>query len=198
MKSIIKIKWFALLAVLLVSTIGYAQSEVQSEFSYSVTNGPIFPITGSTYQVTGQVHLKDSTLDVQDLNFDVWLNSLTGFHSDYLAWLGNANTYPNLKFKSEKVEKKGEDAYKISGQLEFRGLWMPQDIIITESKTANEYVLEGSFQLNINNYFTFSPPLDIVPAWIPMKITLVFDKEMITLNPPVPKPMNKSTKQVAK
>ncbi|MCB0473251.1 MAG: YceI family protein [Flavobacteriaceae bacterium] len=181
MKNLVKIKMTILLLALLAVTTGYSQdSNQQTQISFNVNNGPVFPIEGSSNQIKGSAHVNDKTLYVENMSFKVPLNTFIGMHAGYLAWIGNANMYPDLEFNGTKAVKNEDGTYNVKGQIRFRGTSAPQLINVTENTSGNEIILKGSFQLNTSDYFIVSPPMDLVPAWIPIQFTLVFDKAAVT------------------
>ena len=181
MKNLAKIKMTILMFALLAVATGYAQdNSPQTQISFNVNNGPVFPIEGSSNLIKGTAHVNDKTLNLENMSFKVPLNSFIGMHAGYLAWIGNENLYPDLEFNGTKAVKNNDGSYNVNGQIRFRGTSAPQLINVTENTTGNEIILKGSFQLNTSDYFIVSPPLDLVPAWIPIQFTLVFDKAAVT------------------
>ena len=179
MKALKKIKTTLFLLTLLMVFVGYSQSENQTEISYEVNNGPVYPIQGTSSQIVGSAHINDKTLNLEKLSFEVPLESFTGIHAEYLAWLGSARYNPNLKFNGNKVVKKGND-YIVSGNIDFRRQISNQDITVTEQQTDNEIILKGSFLFSPRDYFMSPTSFVLVPSIIPMKFTMIFDKSEIS------------------
>ena len=177
MKSIHK-STLALLVILFVFTIaqsgisqdyGSSPKRAVTEISFRVPFGPVFPI-----EFNGT--LNDTTGVLESVTFRVPLNSFVGLNSGYLEWIGNSWYYPDMEFRSLQITPE-EDQYRVKGRLEFRGLESPVTLRLqrTDMQDDNEIVFKGEFALQTHDYFTFAPPLDLVPSMIPMKITMTID-----------------------
>jgi polyisoprenoid-binding protein YceI len=153
----------------------YAQSEVSTQITYKVPFGPIFPIEGSSSQLTGQISLNDTTGVLEKLEFDVPLTSFVGQNAGYLAWVGNAWVYPDMRFHSNSISQKA-DGYTVRGSLEFRGRSLPLNIRFVRTEKDGETILTGEFNLSARDYFTIPPSIDLVPNRIPVRVTMVFNQ----------------------
>lgn len=154
-----------------------AQEATSTKISYEVSFGPVFPIEGESNQLSGQIAVNDTTGAVEQLNFEVPLNSFVGQNSGYLAWVGGSWTYPTMRFRSKNIIQT-DKGLSVHGTMEFRGGFAPVTIEFTPSKTDKELIFHGTFNLPIRDYFITSPPFDLVPPNIPMKVSLVFDKPL--------------------
>lgn len=112
---------------------------------------------------------------LEQINFDVSLNSFTGQNAGYLAWIGGGWTYPELRFRSRSFTKT-EKGWMVKGTMEMRGKTAPVTINFTTADTNQELVFAGTFNLPARDYFTITPSFQLVPTSIPMEVTLVFDK----------------------
>jgi polyisoprenoid-binding protein YceI len=166
---------FSVFVLLITSSLALAQKEPTTSMSYKVDFGPVYPIDGNSHQLVAKLSLDDVTGKMQELSFKVPLLSFIGSHGGYLAWLGNSWYNPDMNFHSGKVVKK-DDHWEVTGQLEFRRKFKPVTIKMYRKDVDGEIVLEGAFQMNTRDYFITPPPLDLVPAYIPFKMTMVFDK----------------------
>lgn len=155
-----------------------AQNGAGSHISYRVVFGPVFPIEGESSVVNGTLSLNDTTGALEKISFEAPLNSFTGQHADYLAWVGSSWTYPDLKFESSSLTQKG-DEWVAKGMLEFRDRNMPLSIRFVRSDTEAEATFHATFNLPARDYFVITPPLDLVPASIPMEVSLVFEKPLL-------------------
>lgn len=151
-----------------------------TQFSYKVDFGPIYPIEGTSDQLTGTLGLNDATGELEKLTFTVPLISFVGTNPGYLSWIGSAWTNPDMRFRSSTITKK-EDHYEVEGTLEFRRRYAPIKINLNRRNVGEEIVLEGDFFMNTRDYFLTPPPVYLVPVWIPMKFTMVFDKPKMGL-----------------
>lgn len=159
-----------------------AQKVDPNTISYTVLLGPVYPIEGESNQLTGQIHLDDSTGVLQQLDFSVPLQSFHGVNSGYLAWLGNGWYFPDLEFQSHKVEQ-SDKALRIPGTLRFRGHSTVLTLYASRSDDADTITLSGEFSLPVYDFFPFGPPpFALVPSAIPMEFKMTFDK-------PQPKPV---------
>lgn len=173
--------YLALVLFLMPLNLGnlYAQDKEENlttKISYKVDFGPVYPIEGESYQLTGKTNLNDTTGEPESIDFRVLLNSFMGLNEGYLAWIGNSWYYPDLVFKSSKVTKKGTNQYIVNGQLQFRNMTSPVEINFTRRDTQNEIVLEGDFRMSTSDFFIIPPSKRLVPTFIPFELTLVFDK----------------------
>ena len=167
-----------ILVALLISGIVVAQND-ETQISYKVDVGPIYPIEGVSNQLIGHVSVNDTTGMFESVRFEVNVNSFSGIHSGYLGWLANSWYNPDMRFKSNSITKKG-DKLIVDGILEFRRRYAFLEITMTPRETKNEVILDGNFTLNTHDYYSFAPHSDLVATWIPFKIQMVFDKP--TLN----------------
>ncbi|MFI2742585.1 YceI family protein [Zhouia sp. PK063] len=148
----------------------------ETNISYKVDFGPVYPIEGESNQFKGNIALDDETHQLNNLSFNVPLNSFIGTNSGYLAWVGNAWNNPDLTFKSTVI-KKVNNHFEVKGNMEFRRKTAPVTLeIISQENSNNEIILKGNFKMNTNDYFIFSPNVNLVPTWIPFQFTMVFDK----------------------
>ncbi len=179
-------KWIYLVAVIVgfFFVVGSAMAQEvnpgTTQFSYKVDFGPVYPIEGTSNQLTGTLGLSDTNGELEKLTFTVPLISFIGTHPGYLSWIGNAWTNPDMRFRSSSITKK-EDHYEVDGTLEFRRRYAPIKINLYRRNVGEEIVLEGDFSMNTRDYFLTPPPVNLVPVWIPMKFTMVFDKPKIGL-----------------
>lgn len=152
-----------------------AQKNPSTEISYTVPFGPVFPIDGRSNQLDGQIEINDSTGVLEELRFEVSLNSFIGMNGGYLAWVGNSLRYPHMSFRSHNVKQKG-DSWIVNGTVEFRNQIAPMTIFLERADTKKEIVLKGNFTFRPREHFITPPSFELVPGNIPMEFTMVFDK----------------------
>lgn len=154
----------------------FAQEKQPSEISYKVDFGPAYPIEGQSNLVVGKIAFNDKTNDIEKVSFDVPLDTFIGTNSGYLEWIANGWYNPDMRFKSNKVSKIGDNQLKVQGTLEFRRRHGYAEIYMTRKDLGNQIILEGNFDLYTKDYFIFHLPLELVPNTIPFKVQLAFDK----------------------
>lgn len=157
-----------------ITNIALGQQGVSDEISYKVDFGPVYPIEGSSNSIIGKASLNDVTGAFEQISFDVDVNTFIGINSGYLGWIGNSWRNPDMKFTSSSITKKGNDLM-VEGRLEFRRKTSFVQIRMTPKTIGNTMVLSGDFTLNTSDFFIIAPHRDLVPTWIPFKVTLVFD-----------------------
>ena len=177
MKKLNTILLTSVTMLLMTFNVAVAQNNnIQTHISYQVNMGPVYPINGDNYQITGKISLSDDTNTLEGISFDVPLNSFNGQNAGYLAWVFNSWNYPNMKFTSKSITDKGNGKLTIKGKLELRNRFSSIQINMERRGIDDKIVLEGDFTLNTNDFFTIPPSNSLVPTWIPFKLTLVFDK----------------------
>ena len=164
-------------ALLLKFDVAVAQNDnTQTHISYQVNMGPVYPIKGDNYQITGKVSLSDDTDALEGISFDVPLNNFNGQNAGYLAWVANSWNYPDMVFHSNSITDKGDGKLVIKGDLQLRRRFSPITINMERRDIDDKIVLEGDFTLNTHDFFIVPPSNNLVPTWIPFKLTLVFDR----------------------
>ncbi|WP_198439816.1 YceI family protein [Pareuzebyella sediminis] len=163
--------------LLMTFNVAVAQNNnIQTHISYQVNMGPVYPINGDNYQIMGKVTFNDETNALEDISFDVPLNSFNGQNAGYLAWVANSWNNPNMEFTSNSIMDKGDGKLIIKGDLKLRRRFSSIKINMERRDIDNKIVLEGDFTLNTNDFFIVPPSNTLVPTWIPFRLTLVFDK----------------------
>lgn len=157
-----------------ITNIALCQQEVSNEISYKVDFGPVYPIEGTSSSITGKAALNDKTGAFEQLSFDVDVNTFIGINSGYLGWISNSWRNPDMKFTSTSIAKKGNDLM-VDGRLEFRRRTSFVQVRMTQKTIGTTIILSGDFTLNTSDFFIIAPHRDLVPTWIPFKVTLVFD-----------------------
>ena len=158
-----------------IMTSAFAQQEASTQISYKVDFGPVYPIEGESNQIDGKIAFNDENNGIEKISFDVPLNSFTGINSGYLEWIGNSWYNPDMTFKSKQITVSDDNKLNVKGVLEFRRRYAPIEIDLTRKDTNNTIILEGNFDMNPSDYFTFHLPVELVPNRISFKIKLVFD-----------------------
>lgn len=59
--------------------------------------------------------------------------------------------FPKIEFFSENIEN-SDQQLKLNGSLKFHGIEMPQNLSAQFQKKQNDFVLMGSFNLNLSNF----------------------------------------------
>ncbi len=152
-----------------------SQEKPVSRISYSVPFGPQYPIEGESFLLESEIDINDKTGAIEALNFEVQLWTFNGFNSGYLAWIGNSQRFPNMRFKSNEIVK-GKKNWKVKGDLEFRNRWVPVTLFVNRLDTDEYTILEGEFNFRPKDHFLISPSNDLVPRRIPMEFSFVFEK----------------------
>lgn len=89
----------------------------------------------------------DVTIDVASINTG---NGLQNKHAKGAEWF-DATKYPNIKFSSTKIEKSGTQ-YKVTGQLEVKGVKKETSFPFTFTKSGNGGTFKAKFNINKNDY----------------------------------------------
>jgi polyisoprenoid-binding protein YceI len=103
-------------------TIDKAHSEVQFKAKHLV----ISTVTGQFNEFDGWLEMEDENLENAKAWFTVDVNSISTNSPDRDNHLKSADffdaeNHPQIKFKSTRFEKKGENTYKMKGDLTMRG-----------------------------------------------------------------------------
>lgn len=89
----------------------------------------------------------DATIDVASINTG---NALMNKHARGEEWF-DAAKYPKIKFTSSKIEKSGT-GYKVTGQLEIKGVRKEVSFPFTFEKSGNSGIFKAKFNINKNDY----------------------------------------------
>lgn len=164
--------------MVLMANMAFGQKEIVNEISYDVNFGPVFPIEGTSNQITSKASFNEVTGEFEKISFDVNVNSFIGQNSGYLGWIANSWQNPDMSFTGSSITMKGNELL-VEGTLEFRRKTGFVQITMVKKLIGNSVFLSGHFQINTNDYFLITPHPDLVPTWIPFKVTLVFDKSSV-------------------
>ncbi len=184
MKAIIKL--FGLFLVLMAfQPVLTAQSQPQlsqfTEISYRVPYVSARPIQGSSNQITGEIEYDDTTSVIEELEFEVFLNSFMDdfnfSNTTFIAWLGNAFRFPEMSFESQRIEQDG-DKLKINGTLYFRGEY--RSVLINATKSENESIiqLDGDFTVYPRDYISLVSPRYRLPPRVEFQFIMNFNKQV--------------------
>ena len=107
-------------------TIDAAHSEIQ----FKIRHLMISSITGQFNEFNGVFETENEDLATAKANFSADVNSIHTSNEQRDAHLRSndffdAENYPHLYFKSEKVEKTNQEEYKVYGTLTMRGISKP-------------------------------------------------------------------------
>ncbi len=108
--------------------------------------------SGSFDEINGEIDFDENNLSTSKFNLKIDVNSINTGNgmmnkkSQTEEWF-SAKKYPQIKFKSTKVEKK-ESELSITGDLTIRGITKTYTIPATFSKDGNKITFKGKFNVN--------------------------------------------------
>ncbi len=130
--------------------------------------------SGSFKEMGGDIDFDENNLDACKFNLKIEVSSISSGNgmqnkkAQTEEWF-NAKKYPQIKFKSTKVEKKGSE-YNITGELTMKGVTKTVTIPTTVSGSGSKLTFKGNFNVNRMDY-KVGKKSNIVPDV--MKITFV-------------------------
>lgn len=136
--------------------------------------------SGSFDEITGEIDFDDNNLSTSVFNLKIDVSSIdTGNgmmnkKSQTEEWF-DAKKYPQIKFKSTKVEKKGKD-YLITGDLTLKGITKTYSIPASMSSSGNKITFKGSFNVN-RMEFKVGKKSDVVPDIMKISYVVPADKK---------------------
>ena len=110
------------------------------------------------------------SIDVASINTG---NGLQNKHAKSAEWF-DAVKYPDIRFTSTKIEKTGS-SYKVTGQLEIKGVKKELTFPFTYKKNGNSATFNAEFSINKND-FNVGKKGDSVGEMIKLKISVPVTK----------------------
>jgi polyisoprenoid-binding protein YceI len=106
---------------------------MHSEVQFKVKHLVISTVTGSFKKFNGEVISSDDDFNNANIHFTMDVNSIdTNQHQrDEHLKAGdffNAQVYPEINFESTSFSKKGDDEYKLKGNLTMKGVTKPVEL----------------------------------------------------------------------
>jgi len=136
--------------------------------------------SGSFKTMEGEIDFDEKNLDACKFNLKIDVSSINTGNgmmnkkAQIEEWF-NAKKYPEIKFKSTKVEKKGSD-YAITGDLTMKGVTKSITIPATMTSSGNKIVFKGTFKVNRLD-FKVGHKSDTVPDEMKINFTVPADKK---------------------
>ena len=136
--------------------------------------------SGSFKEMSGDIDFDEKNLDASKFNLKIDVSSIdTGNgmmnkKSQIEEWF-NAKKYPQIKFNSTKVEKKGND-YLITGDLNMKGTTKTYSIPASMTTSGNKITFKGTFNVNRID-FKVGHKSDIVPDVMKISFVVPADKK---------------------
>lgn len=101
-----------------------------SEIGFKVRHMMITNVSGSFEKFDAKVETEDEDFTTADVEFTAEVGSITTHNTDRDNHLRSddffaAEKFPELKFKSTRIEKKGDDEYVLHGDLTIRDVTKP-------------------------------------------------------------------------
>jgi polyisoprenoid-binding protein YceI len=119
----------------------YQIDPAHSSVQFSIRHMMISNVRGSFSKVTGTVEYDPESLADSKVTAEIDVNSINTSDDKRDAHLRSADffdiqTYPNMRFVSTKVEKTGDDEFRITGDLTLHGV--TKQIVLTASDVSAE------------------------------------------------------------
>lgn len=136
--------------------------------------------SGSFKEMSGDIDFDEKNLDACKFNLKIDVSSIdTGNgmmnkKSQIEEWF-DAKKHPEIKFKSTKVEKKGND-YLITGDLTMKGTTKVYSIPASVSNSGSKITFKGTFNVNRID-FKVGHKSDIVPDIMKISYVVPADKK---------------------
>ncbi|MBK7873209.1 MAG: YceI family protein [Saprospiraceae bacterium] len=148
-----------------------------SQINYSASSGYYYPNTGTSNQLSATIDYDDTTGVINSFEFDVFLFSFLNTQGSFnmIAWLGGADYFPSMEFKSRSIDQEGEDL-TIKGSLYFRGRYMPVTIYAEREEDKNQFTINGKFRIATSDFIKFVSPRRGIPTYLNMDFSVTFDK----------------------
>ena len=154
-----------LILVTLLSSLGvvaqaadtYQVDPVHSSLLFKIRHLNVADFYGRFNDVTGTVTLDPANPGNDSLNLEVKTDSIDTHHDkrnqdlkgpDFL----NVKQFPTITFKSTKMEKTGDDTFKVTGNLTFRGVTKP--VTVEFKKTGEGKGMKDEYRAGGETKFT--------------------------------------------
>src|SRR3954452_3013785 len=110
-----------------MAKIKWVLDPTHSEIGFKIKHLMISNVSGSFKSFAAEVETEDADFSTAQINLSVDMASISTNNEQRDAHLRNSDffeveTYPELTFKSTKVEKTGDDTFAVSGELTLKGV----------------------------------------------------------------------------
>lgn len=149
---------------------------IQETYSIQFSNSDV---NGIFKKFSGNIDFDENSLSTSKFNVSIDVasintgNGLQNKHAKGVEWF-DAVKYPQIKYVSSKIEKIGS-TYKVSGQLEMKGVKKDISFPFIYKKTGNSAVFSADFSINKND-FNVGKKGDSVGEIIKLKISIPVKK----------------------
>ncbi len=146
--------------------------KIQENYSIQFSNSDV---SGIFKKFTGVIDFEENALATSKFNISIEVasintgNGLQNKHAKGAEWF-DAVKYPQIKYVSSKIEKNGNN-YKVTGQLEMKGVKKDLSFPFTYKKNGNSATFTADFQINKND-FNVGKKGDSVGEIIKLKISI--------------------------
>jgi polyisoprenoid-binding protein YceI len=136
--------------------------------------------SGSFDEITGDIDFDENNVGASKFNLKIEVNSINTGNgmmnkkSQTEEWF-DAKKYPDIKFKSTKVEKIDKELI-ITGDLTIRGITKTYSIPADYSKSGNKITFKGKFNVN-RIEFKVGKKSDVVPDIMKISFVVPADKK---------------------
>jgi polyisoprenoid-binding protein YceI len=113
-------------------------------------------VSGIFKKFSGTIDFDEANLTSSKFNVSIEVasintgNGLQNKHAKEAEWF-DAAKYPYIKYTSSKIEKSGT-SYKVSGQLEIKGIKKDVSFPFTFKKAGNSGTFNGEFSINRSDF----------------------------------------------
>jgi len=136
--------------------------------------------SGSFDEINGDIDFDENNLDACKFNLKIEVstintgNGMMNKKAQTEEWF-NAKKYPQIKFKSTKVEKK-DNELTITGDLTIRGITKTYSIPASYTKSGDKITFKGKFNVN-RIEFKVGKKSDTVPDIMKISFVVPADKK---------------------
>lgn len=126
-----------------METIKWVLDPTHSELAFKIKHLMITNVSGSIKNFQGDVETKGIDFTTAQINLVAEMDSISTNNDQRDAHLRNSDffeveKYPELKFRSTKVEKTGEDTFALHGLLTLKGVTKPVKLKAEYSGVAKD------------------------------------------------------------
>ncbi len=165
----------------------YAPDPTHSRVGFVARHAMVTKVRGQFTEYEGSGHFDADDPTNSSLQLVIQAASIDTANADRDAHLRSNDffdmeNHPTLEFRSTNVEKVGDDAFAVTGDLTVKGITRPVTVDFTYTGTAvdpwgqTRIGLEGRSTINRKDFgLTWNTPLDGGGVLVSEKITLEFD-----------------------
>jgi len=126
-----------------MTTTKWSMDPTHSEVQFKVKHLLISNVTGQFKKFEASVETNGDDFSTAKINFSADIDSISTNNEQRDAHLKNADffdaeKFPKLTFESEKLEKEGEDTYKLHGNLTMLGVTKPVTLNVELGGVIND------------------------------------------------------------